>query len=113
MTLRTFVAEMSVFRRVAALLVFLWAGFWAWFVLAVSIGEEPAAPFWIPTTWLLGLSIVAGAAIVRPRLGALLLLVVAGFTFFYFANDGARLLLSAPAFVLAAATFVAARGRKK
>lgn len=82
------------------LLLLLWAGFWAWFVLAVSVGEEPAPPLWIPLAWLGSLGALVMLCWKRPRLGGLVLTGTALWAGWYFANGGARLILAAPALVL-------------
>src|SRR5262245_19311250 len=89
-----------VLRLVVRWLVLAWAGFWAWFVVAVSIGEPPPPPLWIPAAWLAGLTALVVLCWKRPVLGGLALLASGVWAFATFANPGARALLAAPAIVL-------------
>jgi hypothetical protein len=78
----------------------LWAGFWAWFVLVVSVGEEPTPPLWIPIVWLASLALLTALGWRAPAIGGAALLAAGGWCWWYFANDGARTLLAAPAIAL-------------
>lgn len=82
------------------LLLVLWAGFWAWFVVAVSLGEEPAPPLWIPLAWLGSLGALVFLCWKLPRVGGLVLAAAALWAGWFFANGWARLILAAPALVL-------------
>jgi hypothetical protein len=82
----------------AALLV--WAGFWSWFVIAVTFGEEPAPPAWIPLAWFAALGALVALCWKRPTLGGLALTLASVWAAISFAHPGARALLAAPAFVL-------------
>jgi hypothetical protein len=79
----------------AALL--LWAAFWAWFVLAVSLGEDPAPPWWIPVAWLAALLVLVALGWKCPRLGGALLIAAAIAAAIAFPDPGARALLAVPA----------------
>src|SRR5262249_23962672 len=81
-------------------LVLAWAGFWAWFVVAVSIGEPPPPPWWIPTAWLAGLTVLRLLCWKRPLLGGLVLVGAGVWAAAAFDDPGARALLAAPAIVL-------------
>lgn len=93
----------------AALL--LWAGFWAWFVAAVSLGEEPAPPPWIPLAWFGALAGLVLLCWKRPVLGGLVLVAAALWAGWYFANGGARALLAAPALALGLGFLALGRAR--
>jgi hypothetical protein len=87
-------------RRVWLGLLLCWAGFWAWFVVAVSIGEPPSPPFWIPLAWLGSLTALVVLSWKRSTLGGLAL-ITAGFgAALFFPDAGARALLAAPAIAL-------------
>jgi hypothetical protein len=77
-----------------------WAGFWAWFVVTVSLGEPPPPPWWIPVAWLSGLTALVLLAWKRPATGGLAFLSAGTWSAIYFANAGARMLLAAPAILL-------------
>ena len=81
-------------------LLLAWAGFWAWFVVAVSIGEPPPPPPWIPLAWLGSLSGLVVLGWKRPELGGVALIAAGIGAALYFPNPGARALLAAPAIVL-------------
>jgi hypothetical protein len=91
-------------RRALALvlrgLLLAWAGFWAWFVVMVSLGEAPAPPWWIPCAWLAGLAALVVLCWRRAVLGGLVLVAAGCAAWAAFANPGARALLAAPAIVL-------------
>lgn len=87
-------------RLVLRVALLAWAAFWAWFVAAVSLGEEPAPPPWIPLAWFGALTALVLLCWKRPRLGGLVLCAAALWAGFYFANGGARALLAAPALAL-------------
>jgi hypothetical protein len=87
-------------RLALRLLLVLWASFWAWFVVAVSLGEEPAPPLWIPLAWLGSLGALVVLCWKLPRIGGLVLAATALWAGWYFANGGARLILAAPALLL-------------
>ncbi len=88
---------LRVFRHALRALLLLWAGFWAWFVLAVSLGESPPPPVWIPISWLAGLGGLVVLGWRWPRLGGLVLLAAGIWSAAYFPHPGARALLAAPA----------------
>jgi hypothetical protein len=88
-------------------LLLLWAGFWAWFVVAVSLGEKPAPPVWIPLAWLGGLAAVVAVTWRRPAIGGLLLL--AGGAWLAYAFPKSWPILAAPALVLGVAATALAR----
>lgn len=77
-----------------------WAGFWAWFVVTVSLGESPAPPWWIPVAWLGSLATLVVLVWRWPTLGGLVLVAAGLWAAAYFDNAGARALLAAPALVL-------------
>jgi len=89
-----------VLRLVIRGLVLAWAGFWAWFVIVVSIGEPPSPPWWIPTAWLASLAVLVVLCWKRPILGGLALVVSGLLAAWYFDHPGARALLAAPAIAL-------------
>jgi hypothetical protein len=78
-------------------LLLVWAAFWAWFVLAVSFGETPPPPAWIPSAWLAGLAILVVLGWRWPRLGGIVLVAAGVWSATYFHHPGARALLAAPA----------------
>jgi FtsH-binding integral membrane protein len=81
-------------------LVLWWAGFWAWFVVAVSIGESKPPPLWIPLAWLASLAGLVVLSWKRSTLGGIAL-ITAGFgAALYFPDASARALLAAPAIAL-------------
>jgi len=82
----------------AALLA--WAGFWTWFVLAVSFGEPPPPPWWIPAAWIASLSALVFVGWRWPGIGGAALIAAGAASAAYFDHPGARALLSAPAFAL-------------
>lgn len=77
-----------------------WAGFWAWFVLSVSLGEPPAPPVWIPAAWLTALAGLVVLGWRWPRLGGLVLVAAGIGLAAVFRHPGAQALLAAPAVVL-------------
>src|SRR5262245_53435174 len=81
-------------------LMLAWAGFWVWFVIAVSVGEPPPPPWWIPAAWLSSLTALVLLGWKRPTLGGLAFLGAGGWAAIYFATPGARALLAAPALLL-------------
>ena len=103
-------SPLPVLRIVHAVLLVVWAGFWAWFVVAVSLGEKPAPPWWIPAAWLVGLGACVAGCLLRPILGGVLLSAVGLFAAFFFRNIWAELALAAPALLLGATAI--ALGRK-
>ncbi len=74
-----------------------WAAFWAWFVIMASSWESPAPPWWIPAAWLAALLALGFATWRYPLLGGVVLAALGAFSYWYFANSGARALLSLPA----------------
>jgi hypothetical protein len=92
------------FRTLLRLLLVAWAGFWAWFVLAVSFGEAPPPPWWIPTAWLGGLAVLVLLCWRWPKFGGLVLVAAGLWAGAYFDNSGARALLAAPAIGLGLGT---------
>ena len=87
-------------RLLVRALMLAWAGFWIWFVVSVSLGEEPAPPWWIPAAWLSGLALLVLLAWKRPALGGVAFLAFGACSAAVFAHPGARALLSAPAIAL-------------
>src|SRR5262245_52090732 len=77
-----------------------WAGFWAWFVVVVSLGENPAPPWWIPVAWLTSLATLVVLVWRWPRVGGLVLVASGVLAAVLFDNPGARALLAAPALAL-------------
>src|SRR5687768_3447814 len=94
-----------VLRPVLRGLLLVWAGFWAWFVVMVSVGEPPAPPWWIPAAWLASLAALVALCWKRPTLGGLVLLAAGVWAAIVFPDPGARALL-APALVLGAGCIV-------
>lgn len=84
-------------RVVWRVLLIAWAGFWAWFVLAVSLGEPGPPPLWIPVAWLSGLATLVVLGWRRPTLGGIALVATGIWSAIYFDHAGARALLAAPA----------------
>lgn len=101
-----------VLRWVVRALLLAWAGFWAWFVVAVSIGESPAPPWWIPAAWLASLAALVVLCWRRPTLGGLVLAGSGILAAVAFDNPWARLLLAAPALVLGVASLALGRGAR-
>ncbi|HEX6886293.1 MAG TPA: hypothetical protein VF530_23160 [Planctomycetota bacterium] len=93
-------------------LLLLWAAFWAWFVVVVSLGEAPAPPWWIPAAWLASLAGLVVLCWRWPGLGGALLLAAGLWSGAYFANGGARALLAAPAVALGLACLAQAFGSR-
>ena len=91
-------------------LLLVWAGFWAWFVVMVSIGEPPAPPWWIPAAWLASLVALVALCWRWPTWGGLGLLAAGLWAGAYFANSGARTLLAAPAVALGLGCLWVGRG---
>jgi len=87
-------------RFVLRSLLILWAGFWTWFVIAVSIGEPPPPPLWIPVAWLGGLATIVALAWRWPAVGGAVLVAAGAAAALYFPTSGARALLAVPAVAL-------------
>lgn len=85
---------------VLRLALLAWAAFWLWFVAAVSWGEQPSPPWWIPTAWVTFLAVAVLSSWRSPIFGGLLLSSAAVWAMIYFANPDARLYLAGPALVL-------------
>ena len=100
MSSRPSFASLPVLRAAHGALLVLWAGFWAWFVVAVSLGEKPAPPWWVPAAWLVGLGGLTAAGLLRPQVGGALLCAAGAFCAVYFRNPWAELMLAAPALLL-------------
>jgi hypothetical protein len=94
-------------------LLTVWAGFWTWFVLAVSLGESPRPPAWIPVVWLASLALLVVLAWRWPRLGGIVLVAAGAGAAFYFPNPGARALLAAPAVGLGLGCLVQGWGARR
>src|SRR5262245_25740763 len=94
-------------------LLLVWASFWAWFVVAVSLGEAPAPPAWIPLVWLAGLAGLVGLCWRRPRLGGAVLVGAGLWAGWVFATPGARALLAAPAIGLGLGCLALGRSRSR
>lgn len=92
-------------------LLLVWAGFWAWFVVMVTLGESPSPAWWIPVAWLAGLAALVVLGWRRPTLGGLALLACGAWAAVYFDNSGARALLAAHALVLGIGCLVLGRTR--
>ncbi len=92
-------------------LVLAWAGFWAWFVVMVSLGESPPPPWWIPVAWLAGLATSVVLVWKWPKVGGLALVASGVWAAVYFDNPSARALLAAPALVLGIGCLVLGRAR--
>jgi hypothetical protein len=105
-----------VFRRALRLvlrgLLLAWAGFWAWFVIVVSVGELPRPPLWIPVAWLGSLALLVLLCWKRPTLGGLTLVAAGVGASVFFDNPGARALLAAPAIVLGLGCLVQGRSTR-
>ena len=86
-----------------------WAGFWIYFVLAVTFGEPPPPPWWIPTAWITGLAALAFAAWRWPGMGGLALIGAGLVLAAKFDHPGARALLSAPAIGIGIASVLLGR----
>lgn len=89
-------------RLIVRGLLLAWAGFWAWFVLSVTIGESPPPPWWIPCAWLASLTGLVVLGWRRPTLGGLVLVAAGLWAGVAFPHPGARALLALPALVLGA-----------
>lgn len=81
----------------------LWGGFWAWFVLAVGIGDirsglAGTAP--VMAAWFVSLTALVAAAWRWPRLGGLALIVSGIGAAYFFQHPAPWLMLSLPAVVL-------------
>jgi hypothetical protein len=99
------------FRLILRALLIAWAGFWAWFVLAVSFGgKEAAPPWWIPAAWLSALALLVFLGWRWPKAGGIALVTAGLAAAGFFHNPWARLLLAAPAILLGAGC-LALRGR--
>jgi hypothetical protein len=104
MTLAPSYPSVRVLRALLRGVLLVWAAFWAWFVLAESLGETPMPPWWIPAAWLAGLAALVALAWRWPRAGGLALVAAATASAFVFPDPGAWALLSAPALVLGLAS---------
>jgi hypothetical protein len=91
-------------RASLRVLLVAWAATWSWFVLAVSLGEPPPPPWWIPAAWLGSLALLVFLCWRLPRLGGALLAAAGVGAALYFRNPGAQALLAAPAVALGLAT---------
>jgi hypothetical protein len=92
-------------------LLIVWAGFWAWFVLAVSYGgSETPPPLWIPVVGLGALALLCLLGWKRPTAGGIALVATGLAAAAFFANPWARALLALPAILLGAG-FLALRWR--
>jgi hypothetical protein len=87
-------------RALLRLALVLWAGFWAWFVIAASLGEPPPPPWWIPAAWLAGLGALVLLAWRRPAVGGLALAAAALASAVEFDRWDTRALLALPALAL-------------
>jgi hypothetical protein len=94
-------------------LLLVWAGFWAWFVLAVTFGEDPAPPAWIPLAWLGSLALLVVLAWRWPKLGGLVLLAGGIWSALCFRDPGAQALLAAPAVGLGLACLALGWGARR
>jgi hypothetical protein len=94
-------------------LLLAWAGFWAWFVVAVSLGESPAPPPWIPVTWLASLATAVVLCWRWPAIGGGVLVAAGLVSAAYFDHPGARALLAAPAVALGLACIAQAWGARR
>jgi hypothetical protein len=95
------VSVRSVPRAALRVLLAAWAGFWGWFVLAVSYGgAEAAPPWWIPAAGLGVLAVLVVLGWKRPLAGGIALVAVGLAAAAFFPNPAARALLAAPAVLL-------------
>lgn len=101
-----------VLRFLVRVLLLSWAAFWAWFVVAVSLGEEPAPPLWIPLAWLVVLAALVTLGWRWPRVGGLVLIAAGVAAALGFRNPGAQALLAAPAVALGAGCLASARAAR-
>jgi hypothetical protein len=92
--------SLRAFTWITRALLVVWAGFWAWFVVMVSLGEPPPPPWWIPTAWLGGLAALVALTWWRPAVGGVVLLAAGLWAARYFPNSQTRLLLAMPSIVL-------------
>jgi len=101
-------------RRAPAILVTVWAGFWGWFSLASGFtGPDHSIFVSLGSTAIL--VVLALCSWMKPRLGGVLLVVFAVWSFFFFDHDFTRGVLAAPALVLGvvqAANLVPARSSR-
>ena len=93
-------ARGKILHFVLRALLVVWAGFWAWFVIAASLGEPPPPPWWIPTAWLGSLAALVALCWRWPAIGGTALVVAGAWAGYVFANPWARALLAVPAIVL-------------
>jgi len=90
-------------RLVLRVLLVVWAGFWAWFVLAVSYGgKEAPPPWWIPAVGLSALTLLVVLAWKRPAAGGVALVAAGLAAAGFFQSPSALALLAAPAVLLGA-----------
>jgi len=90
-------------RLVLRMLLVVWAGFWAWFVLAATFGgSEAPPPWWIPAVGLSTLALLVVLGWKRPTAGGIALLAAGLAAAAFFDNPWARALLAAPAVLLGA-----------
>jgi hypothetical protein len=80
-----------------------WAGFWAWFAVAVVVsevqkGQNAGVPFALG--WLVGLSGLTAAVWRWPRIGGIALIAFGIGAMWYFANPYAQMFLALPAMVI-------------
>lgn len=111
--MNTRAARYRVLRLVVNVLLIVWAGFWAWFVLSATLGDAQPVPWWIPTAWLSSLATLVLLGWRWPALGGAALVASGVWAAWYFANPGARTLLAAPAIVLGVASWVSSRGARR
>jgi hypothetical protein len=81
----------------------LWAGFWAYFVLAVGISDIKdglAGTLPVILTWLVALAALVGLAWRWPRLGGLVIIAAGVGSALYFRYPGNFVLLAGPAVLL-------------
>lgn len=102
-----------ILRILLRVLLVAWAGFWAWFVLAVSLGEAPPPPWWIPASWLGGLGALVALGWRRPALGGAVLVAAGTWAAIHFDSSGARALLAAPAIALGLGSLLVGLGARR
>jgi hypothetical protein len=88
-----------------------WAGFWAWFVVAVVVSEaRHGVHGGIPVAgaWLAALSALLVAVWRWPKVGGLAMIVAGIGAAVYFNNSGAQLLLALPAVAIGGLALAAA-----
>jgi hypothetical protein len=90
-----------VLRTLLRALLIVWAGFWAWFALAVAYGgAEAPPPWWIPAGMLAVLALLVLLAWKRPMAGGIALVAAGAAAASFFRHPATQALLAAPAILL-------------